>query len=194
MLLCALCGEYKRCFKVLQQRMFGILLTQDSFLRRYPPVDVQTFVQDADASVRFRMVEVVTLVLEHRRLAQHGKPVRKALRNEELPVVVLRQLHGHMLPVRRASLADIHSHIQYRSFHAAHQLALRIWRSLEVQAAHHAIARHALVVLHKLYLADFLVKLPLRERFEEISSRVLENAWFDDYHALYICFDYVHLN
>ena len=173
--------------------MLRILLAQYRLLRRYTPVDAQTLVQNADTSVRFRMVEVVTLVLEHSRLAQHGKPVRETLRDEELPVVVLRQLHGHMLPVRGAALTDVHRHIQYRTLHAAYQLTLGIRRSLEVQAAHHAIARHALVVLYKLYLADFLVELPLRERFEEISSRVLEDAWFDDYHALYICFDYFHL-
>ena len=173
--------------------MLRILPAQYRLVRRDAPVNAQTFVQNADASVRFRMIEVVTLVLEHRRFAQHRKTMSEALRDEELPVIVLRQLHGHVLPVRGATLADIHRHVQYRTLHTPHQLALRVRRSLEVQAAHHAIARHALVVLYKLYLADFLVELPLRERFEEISSRVLEDAWFDDYHALYICFDYFHL-
>ena len=172
--------------------MLRILLTQYRLLRRYAPVDAQALVQDADAPVRFRMVEVVALVLEHRRLAQHRKSMRKTLRDEELPVIVLRQLHGHMLPVRRAALADIHSHIQYRSFHAAHQLALRVRWPLEVQATHHAIARHALVVLHKGDRPHLLIKLPLRERLEEIPPRIPENAWLDDHHALYTCLDYVH--
>lgn len=172
--------------------MLRILLAQYRLVRRYPPVDAQTLVQDADAPVRFRMVEVVALVLEHRRLAQHGKAVSKALRNEELPVVVFRQLHRHVLPVRGAALADVHRYVQHRPLHAPHQLALRVRRPLEVQPAHHAVARHAFVVLYKNDGFHHLVKLPLRERFEEISSCVPENAWLDNYHAVYTCLYYVH--
>ena len=173
--------------------MLRVLFTQDRLLRRYAPVDTQAFVQDTDPPVRFRMVEVVTLVLEHRRLAQHRKPVGKALRNKKLSVVLLRQLHCHVLPVRRATLADIHRHVQHRALHTAHQLALRIRRTLEMQPAHHAIARHALVVLHKSNRFHLLIKFPLRERFKEIPSRILEDTWLNNHHAVYTCFDYFHL-
>lgn len=172
--------------------MLRILLAQYRLVRRYPPVDAQAFVQDADAPVRFRMVEVVALVLEHRRLAQYRKPMREALRDEELPVVVFRQLHRHVLPVRGAALADIHRHIQHRPLHATHQFALRVRRPLEVQPAHHAVARHALVVLYKSDGLHLLIKLPLRERLKEIPSRVSEDAWFDNHHAVYTCLYYVH--
>ena len=75
----------KWCLEVLEQRMFGILLAQDGFFYGNPPVDAQTFIQDADSPVRFGMVEIIALVLENRRFAQDGKSVGKALGDEELP-------------------------------------------------------------------------------------------------------------
>ena len=131
---------HKRTLEVLQQRVPRVLLAQNGVVGRYAPVDAQAAVKDADPAVGLGVIEVVALVLEHGRLAQHGKAVGEALRDEELAVVVLRQLHGHVLAVGRASLADVHRHVEHRAAHAAHQLALGVGRTLEVQAAHHAIA------------------------------------------------------
>lgn len=183
----------KRCFKILQQRMLRILFTQDSLIRWNPPVNTQAFIQDTDATVRFRMIEVVTFVLEDGRLAQYRESVGKSLWNEKLPVIIFCQFHSHMLSVGGASLADIHRYIQYRSLHAAHQFALGVGRALEMQPPHHPVGGHAFIVLYKLYLAYLLFKFPLRERFEEITSRVSENARFYDYHVLYCCFDDFHI-
>ena len=174
--------------------MFGVLLAENGALGRYAPVNAQALVKDADAPVRFRVIELVALVLEHRRLAQHGETVGEALRDEELPVVVLRQFYGHVLPVSGRAFPDVNGHVQHLAFDAPHQLGLRERRTLEVQPPHHAVARHALVVLHELHVTDFLVKFSLRETLEEITSRVLEEARLDDHHALYCCLDYVHLN
>ena len=145
--------------------MLRILLTQDSFFGRNPPVKTQGFIQNADTSIRFRVVEIVTFILEDGCPAQHGKSVGKALRNEELAVVVFGQFHGHVLSVSRASFADVYRYIQYATFHAAFQFAL---------------------------CTHLLFKFLLRERFEEIPSRILKNAWFNNYHSLYACLDYFH--
>ena len=128
--------------------MFGVLLAEYGVLRGYSPVDAQALVKDADAPVRFRVIELIALVLEHRRLAQHGETVGEPFRDEELPVVVLRQLHGHVPSVGRRAFAYVNGDIEDFSSDAPHQLGLRERRPLEVQPPHHAVARHALVVLH----------------------------------------------
>ena len=63
--------------------MLGVFLAQDSLFRRDTPVDAQRIIQDADTAVRFRVIEVVTLVLEDGRFAQYGKTVRKAPRHKK---------------------------------------------------------------------------------------------------------------
>ena len=93
--------KFKWRIKILQQRMLGVFLAQDSVFRRNTPVDAQRIIQDADTAVRFRMIEVVTLVLEDGRFAQYGKTVCKAPRHKKLAMILLRQFHGHMLPVSR---------------------------------------------------------------------------------------------
>jgi hypothetical protein len=50
------------------------------------------------------------------------------------------------------ALADVHRHIEHRAAHHAHQLALGLLH-LVVQAAQHALAGAAVVVLHELEFA-----------------------------------------
>ena len=76
----------------------------------------------------------------------------KALRNKELAMIILCQFHSHMLTVCWRPFADIHSNIQHSTLHASHQLTLSKRRSLEMQASHHTIRAHALVVLAELYM------------------------------------------
>ena len=172
--------------------MLRVLLAQYRVPGRNEPVNSKAAVKDADAPVRFGMVELIALVLEHRCLAQHGEPVGETFRDEELPVIILRQLHGHVLAVGRRAIPDVHGHVQHLAPNAPHQLGLRERRPLEVQSPHHAVARHALVVLHERHVTYFLVKLPLGIALEEIASRVLEDTWFDNDHAVNICLDYFH--
>ena len=139
------------------------------------------------------MVELITLVLEHCRLAQHDETVGKALRNEELPVVVLGQFYRHVLAVCRRTFAYVNGYIKHFPLYAPHQFCLCERRTLEMQTAHHAVGRHALVVLNELHMTDFLIELSLREALEKITSCVLEYAWLDDDHAFYLCLDYFHV-
>ena len=55
------------------------------------PVNAQAPVKDRDTPIRLRMIELVTLILEHCHIAQHREPMRETLRYEELTVVILRQ-------------------------------------------------------------------------------------------------------
>ena len=133
-------GIVKRTLEVLQQRMLSVLVAQDGMLRGDAPVDAEAGVQDADAAIGFRMVEVVALVLEHSRLAQYREAVREAARDEELAMVVLAQFDGHVLPVGGAAAPDVHRNVKHPAANAAHQLALRERRSLKMKAAHHPVA------------------------------------------------------
>ena len=56
------------------------------------PIDTEGVVEDADASIGFWMIEVITLVLEDGGLGEDGEAVSKTLRNEELTMIVLCQL------------------------------------------------------------------------------------------------------
>ena len=119
--------------------MLRVFLTQYGVFRGYAPVYTQTAVQDADTPVCFRMIEFIALVLEHGCLTQYGKTVSKAFRDEELPVIILRQLYGHVLAVCRRTFAYVNGDIQHFSFYASYQFGLCERRTLEMQPTHHAI-------------------------------------------------------
>jgi len=66
-----------------------------------------------------------------------------------------------------------------------------------VQASHHAIAAHRLVVLAEvntvsLDWGNLLFKLSLAEALEEVAARVAEEAWLYNEYAFYFCFYYIH--
>lgn len=87
----------------------------------------------------------------------------------------------------------------HSTLHASHQLALCKRRSQEMQATHHTITAHALIVLAKLHLVAhqwlyFLLKLTLAEALDEIATNISKQARLKDEYAIYICLYYVHLN
>ena len=63
------------------------------------PIDTEGIVKDADATIGFRMIEVITLVLEDGGLGEDGEAMGKTLRNEELTMIVLSQLYRYMLAI-----------------------------------------------------------------------------------------------
>lgn len=162
-----------------------ILLRQNGLIGRDSPVDSQTLVQNAYPSIRFRVVELIALVLEDRGLAKDGEAVGKAARDEELPVVFLRELNGDVLPVGRAAFAYVHCDVEHRTAHTPHQLALGEGRALEVEAAHHAVAGHRFVVLDEADAvaedgSELFVELALGEGFKKVAARVVEHAGLKD--------------
>ena len=102
-----------------------------------------------------------------------------------------------MLAIGWWSFADIYGDIEDSAFDAAYQFALGIWWALEVQASHHAIAAHWLVVLAEVNTVsqdwgNLFFKLSLAEALEEVATRVAEEAWLYNEYAIYIGFDYIH--
>ena len=121
----------------------------------------------------------------------------EALRDEELAMIVFCQLYSHMLTISWRAFTNIHSDIENSTFYAAYQLALCVRWTLEVQATHHAIATHRLVVLAEVNTMSqnrsyLFFKLSLAEALEEVATRVAEEAWLYNEYAFYFCFYYIH--
>ena len=121
----------------------------------------------------------------------------KALRDEELAMIVFCQFYCHMLAVSGGAFTNIYCYIEYSAFYAADQFALSKWWTLEMQASHYAIAAHRLVVLAEVNTVsqnwdNLFFKLSLAEALEEVATRVAEEAWLNNEYALNICFNYIH--
>ena len=93
----------KRTLELAEPRVLEVLVGQNGLVGGDSPVDSQALVENAYAAVGFGMVELVTFVLEDGALAQHCEAVRKAFGDEELPVVVFRELHRDALSVSGAA-------------------------------------------------------------------------------------------
>ena len=68
-----------------------------------------------------------------------------------------------------------------------------------MQASHHTITTHTLVILAEVYLvtqdrSNFLIELSLAETLEEVTTSVSEEAWLYNEHAIDICIDYIHVS
>ena len=159
---------------------FSVLLRQYRLVGGDAPVDGEVGVVPRDGALELRGVEAVALVLEDHLLAQHAEPVGETPRDEELPVVVLGELHGHVPPEGRRASPDVHRHVQHGTPDDPHELRLREGRLLEMQPPDDPVARPALVVLYEV-------------RLEEVSPVVPEDARLDDHRAVYRCPDYFHV-
>ena len=121
----------------------------------------------------------------------------KALRNEELAMIVFCHFYGYMLAISRRAFSNIHCYIEHSTFYATYQLALCVRRTLEVQASHYAIAAHRLIVLAEVNTVsqnwgNFLLKLSLAEALKKVATSITEEAWLYNENAFNICFDYIH--
>ncbi len=61
-----------------------------------------------------------------------------------------------------------------------------------MQAAHNAAGRAAFIVLHENDGTHLFVELLFGVALEELSTGIGEHFRLDDYHSIYICFDYFH--
>lgn len=77
--------------------MLRIFLGEIGMFCRNLPINAEGIIEDADATIGFRMIEVITLVLEDGSLGENGETMGKALRDEELTMIVFCQFYCHML-------------------------------------------------------------------------------------------------
>ena len=122
----------------------------------------------------------------------------KTLRDKELTMIVFCQFYSYMLAISRGTFTNIYSYIEDSTFYTAYQLALGIWWALEVQASHHTIAAHRLVILAEVNTVsqdwgNLLFKLSLAEALEEVATGVFEDAGLNDEHVGNICLYYFHI-
>ena len=69
--------------------MIEVFVGKDGLIHRNLPIDTKTVIQDADATIGLRGIEVVEIVLEDRNIAQHNKTMVKTMRYKELTMIVL---------------------------------------------------------------------------------------------------------
>ena len=91
--------------------MVEVLGGKDGLIHRNQPIDTKTVVQDADATIGLRGIEVVALVLNHRIIAQYGKSMRKTIGNKYLTMIVLGEFYRYVLTKGGRSFANIYSDI-----------------------------------------------------------------------------------
>ena len=118
--------------EIFEEGVAGVFVAEDGLGGRDAPVDSQGVVEDADASVGLGVVELVTLVLEDGGLAQYGKAVGEARRDEELAVVVFGEFYGDVLTVGWGPFADVTGYIQASAFDTANEFALGKGWALEM--------------------------------------------------------------
>lgn len=57
---------FKRTIRVLQYLIFCILFRKISMFRRNAPINAKRFIQDRDTPISLWVIEIITLILEHR--------------------------------------------------------------------------------------------------------------------------------
>ena len=120
--------------------------------------------------------------------------MRHAARQEELTMVVSRQLNRDMLSVSRAIVTDVDGHIKHTSFDYADQFGLRIGRTLEMQAANDTVARTRLIILYETDVVDTIRKITRIITLKKVSSGITKHPRLNDEKALYCCLYDVHVN
>lgn len=183
----------ERRLEVAQQRMAGVLVRKDCLGRVCHPVYAEFGVCDGYSSLCLGAIQIIALVLEYGGIAEYGESVSETTGNEELPVIVFGQNHADMAPVSGRVRADIDCHVKHLAADAAHQLGLGVRRRLEVKSAHNAAYGTGFVVLDEVNRANQSVECLLVVRFEEITPRILKNAWLQNVNARYVCLDQFHV-
>ena len=130
----------------VKERMVQIFFAEQGVGNGHAPIDVETFVEQGDAGIRFGGVEIVALVFEHGDVAEHGETVGESAWNEELTMVFGGEFDGHMLSEGGTTVADVYGDIDHTALGAAHEFALRVGHALIVETAHDT-ARGARIIL-----------------------------------------------
>ena len=140
-----------------------------------------------------RVVKTGTLINKRRHLAEHHKPVGKALWNVQLVFLFGGKNKALPLTERGAVLAEIHSHVEDFALDDTNKFALRILL-LEVKTTEHALLTAGLVILHKIHLQASGIELRFVIRFHEVATGVTKHSRFHDHNAFNRSFDKIELS
>lgn len=129
--------------------MCVVFTTQYNPVLWYLPVNIQIRIIPGNRPFSFRMIEIITLVLEDDLFAQHTKTMCEATRNKKLTVIVFCQFNRNMFSKCGRTLADIDSHIKNCTLDYPYQFALGKRRFLKMETANDTVARFGFIVLNK---------------------------------------------
>lgn len=97
-----------------------VFVAQDPQFFGYLPIDRQIRVAQQQSAICLGVIEVIAFIGKDRLIAQHRETMCKTTGNEELPFVLLAQLHAVPLSESGAVLSQIDRHIQHPAYRAAH--------------------------------------------------------------------------
>ena len=183
----------RRCQALLERRRLHILIGQDHRLNR--PLNADLWVVPADVSVALGRVVIVRLVLHLDVVRQRDEAMRKAARDEELLLVLRRELHADPLAELRRALADVHRHIKDRAARRTQELRLAHRVELIMQPAQRPLRRRIrLIVLHKIHRDASLLHLALRPALHEPPARIAKHLRLQYIDTFKARFSYFHDN
>ena len=111
----------------------------------------------------------------------------KALRNEELTVILACKLHCYMLTIGGTALTDVNSDIHNFSLNHSYEFALCIRWILEMESTQYAIMRETLVILNKIYPPHLFLKVTLGIALIKVATTVTKYFWLNNNHTGYFC-------
>lgn len=111
--------------------MLCVFLREHRFISRNTPVNSKSIIYYRNTTISFRMIKIITFVLEYGHITQYGKAMSKTTGHKELTMVIFRQFYCYMFAVCKTALTDIHSHIKYSTLYATNEFTLSKWWSLE---------------------------------------------------------------
>ena len=89
----------KWALEIAEEGMTTVFLAANGGVERYTPIDTKSGIVKTDAPFRFRMIELVALILEDSSGRQHGKPMGKSFGNEQLSMIVCREFDDYVLTI-----------------------------------------------------------------------------------------------
>ena len=81
-------GKSKRILQILQQRMFGIFIADDTQVFRNLPIDGKVRIVEQDTAICLGMIKVIAFIGEDSLIAEHRETVRKTAGDEELAFII----------------------------------------------------------------------------------------------------------
>lgn len=181
----------RRRHALLERRRLHILIRQDHRLNR--PLDANLGVVPANVAVTLRRIVVVRLVLHLDVVCQRDEAMREAAWDEELLLVLRRELHANPLAELRRALADIDRYIKDRAARRTQELRLAHRVELVMQPAQRPLlSRVRLIVLHKIYMDASLFHLALRPALHKPSARIAKHLRLQHIDTLEFRFHYFH--
>lgn len=140
----------------------SVLFRKNNIICRYVSVYIQSRVVPSNRTLALRSVKVVALILEQGGLAQYAEAVRKSPRDEELAVLLARELYSYVPDVCRRSLSDINRHVKDSTLITSLFLAKgSFWKCSPRRSMIHYLAQNAQGLFSHRILSDCMTQISI---------------------------------